>query len=76
MRVPARLQPHQLKDFFDAPTVDRITERVWGKNITFIATAVSGKSYWVSFKFKDYDRQWIQTKVAKTVPGKPGYFFA
>ena len=73
MRVPARLQPHQLKDFFDASTVNRIMERVWGKNITFIATAVSGKHYWVSFSFKDWDRQWIQTKVAR--PGKDGLFY-
>ena len=73
MRVPARLQPHQLKDFFDSSTVNRIMERVWGKNITFIATAVSGKHYWVSFSFKDWDRQWIQTKVAQ--PGKDGLFY-
>lgn len=76
MKVPTRLQPHQFAEFFDADTVDRINQVVWGKNSTFVATALNGKSYWVSYKFKDFHNRYLLTKVAKPVPGKPGYFFA
>jgi hypothetical protein len=75
MKVPARIQPAQLNDIFHNDEAHRIVDRIWGKNTTFVAEAKNGKHYWVSYKFKDYSKQWIQLRLAKPVPGKPGYFF-
>jgi hypothetical protein len=74
MRIPARLQKSQLSEYFFQSIAERIASDIWGKNICIILQAKNGKHYYVSYKFKDYDNQWIQLKVAKPVKDKPGYF--
>jgi hypothetical protein len=65
MRVPARLQLSDLSTYFDFHNADRIQSNSWGKNSCCILQAVNGKWYWVRYKFKDYDKQWIQVKLTK-----------
>ena len=49
-------------------------EEIWGKNTTAILQANNGKHYWVSYKFKDFHNSWLELKVAKPHPSKPGNF--
>lgn len=71
-KVPARIQKEDLTMYFNAVQAHRIATIIWGKNTCCILQAVNGKWYWVSYKFKDYDRQWIQAKLTK--PDKDGNF--
>ena len=74
MRIPARLQKSQLSEYFFPSVADRIATDIWGKNTCIILQAKNGKHYCVSYKFKDFSSQWIQTRVAKPSKTNPGCF--
>ena len=74
MRVKARLQLGELKEFFEPAVASRIATDIWGKNTTIILPAQNGKHYWVSYKFKDFHTNYIATKVAKPSKSNPGCF--
>ena len=74
MRVKARLQLGELKEFFEPAVASRIATDIWGKNTTIILPAQNGKHYWVSYKFKDFYTNYIATKVAKPSKSNPGCF--
>ena len=74
MRVKARLQLGELKEFFMPAVASRIATDIWGKNTVIILEAINGKHYWVSYKFKDFYTNYIATKVAKPSKTVPGCF--
>jgi hypothetical protein len=74
MRVKARLQLGELAEFFEPAIASRIATEIWGKNTTIILGAINGKHYWVSYKFKDFNRRYIATRIAKPSKTNPGCF--
>ena len=65
MRVKARLQLGELKEFFMPAVASRIATDIWGKNTVIILEAINGKHYWVSYKFKDFNTNYIADKSVK-----------
>ena len=74
MRVKARLQLGELIEVFGTTGARRIATDIWGKNTVIILEAINGKHYWVSYKFKDFNTNYIATKIAKPSKTVPGCF--
>lgn len=74
VKIPRRIKSKKdIGDYFWGYDKTR-AEEIWGTNTAAVLQATNGKHYWVSYKFKDFYDSWLQLKLAKPHPSKPGYF--
>ena len=64
-RIPTRLQLTQLGTYFSDANASLIRDRIWGMNYAIYLPANNGKTYRVSYVYKDFGREWILLKVVK-----------
>lgn len=73
-KIPRRIKSKSdIEKYFWGYDGEKAKE-IWGTNTAMILQANNGKHYWVNYKFKDFGNSWLELKVAKPHPSKPGKF--
>ena len=62
MRMPARIQPEDLKDYFFGIALEKALN-IWGSNNT-IKLDIAGKNYWLRYKF-NVNKSYLSLKLDK-----------